>query len=162
MCQIGLYQETSLTMNEIFNSVTACFSCSRISFLQFSCIFHIHIWNIFQIFQLFCCVCTYLLDTGAFYFVSLFPATALLRCVLKPYIHVSLCIPPVIPQQANGERHACSFLPLLHPCKRSMHWSPQDPICYRRHGQATDVLLLLYCICEPFGQEYRLLTLFCS
>jgi hypothetical protein len=42
-----------------------------------------------------------------------------------------------------------------------MHWSPQNPICNRKRGQATDVLLLLYYICEPFGQEYRLHTLFC-
>jgi hypothetical protein len=42
-CHIGLYQETSLTMDEIFNSVTACISWSRISILQLSCTFHIHI-----------------------------------------------------------------------------------------------------------------------
>jgi len=160
MCQIDLYQKTSLTMYQIFNSVTACISCSRISFLQFLCTFHIHIWNIFHIFQLFCCVYTHLLDTDTFCLLFFCPETAL-HCVLEPQIHVSLCIPPVIPQQADGERHACLFFPLLHPCKWSMHWSLQDPICYRKHGQATDVLLLLYCICEPFGQEYQLHTLFC-
>jgi hypothetical protein len=42
-CQIDLYQETSLTMDEILNSVTACIYCSRISFLQLSCTFHTHI-----------------------------------------------------------------------------------------------------------------------
>jgi len=62
---------------------------------------------------------------------------------------------------ASWRRKACLLVfPLLHPCKWSRHWSPQDPKCYRKHGQATDVLLLLYCICEPFGQEYRLHTLF--
>ena len=66
MCQIGLYQETSLTMNEIVNSVTACISCSKISFLQFSYTFHIPISNIFHIFQLFFCLYTYLLGTDAF------------------------------------------------------------------------------------------------
>ena len=80
MCQIGLCEETSLTMSEIFNSVTACISCSRISFLQISCTFHIHIWNIFHIFQFFCCVYTYLLDTDAFCLLFFCPASALLHC----------------------------------------------------------------------------------
>ena len=71
-----------------------------------------------------------------------------------------VCLPQFLSKLTEKDVPA-RFLPLLHPCKWSMHWSPQDSICYRKHGHATDVLLLLYCICEPFGQEYRLHTLFC-
>ena len=160
MCQIDLYQETSLTMNEIFNSVTACISCSGILFYSFRAI------------------STYIFET---YFTF---SVVLLRlhiptchwCLLFAYLFSCDCSSSLWfgtidshfslynsrNSSASWRRKACLlvFL-LLHPCKWSMHWSPQDPICYRKHGQATDVLLLLYCICESFGQEYRLHTLFC-
>jgi len=62
---------------------------------------------------------------------------------------------------ASWRRKACLLIFSRYTTKWSMHWSPQDLMCYRKHGQATDLPLLLYCICEPFGQEYRLDTLFC-